>query len=125
MRQARLLGFALLGAFIAITIANVVRAQDPLKIAPEIYKVALENERVRVLDVHLKAGGKSPKHSHPAYVAVAFTPCKVRFTLPDGKTREADMKPGDVVWSDPETHSVDNIGTGECHVLNIELKEAK
>ncbi len=115
----------LVGGFVAVClgIGSSVWAQDPVRVAPEIYRVQLENGRVRVLDIHVKRDGMSPTHSHPAYVAVALSPCKVRFTLPDGKTTEGEMKFGDVFWSGPTTHSVENVGSSECHVLNIELKE--
>lgn len=96
--------------------------QDPVKTAPKIYKVLLENDRVRVLEVRLKPGKKSPMHSHPAYIAYALSTCKVRFTLPDGKTKEIKIKAGEAAWSDAESHAVDNIGNTEVHVLNIELK---
>jgi beta-alanine degradation protein BauB len=113
------------GGFVAVClgIESSAWAQDPVNVAPEIYSVQLENDRVRVLDIHLKRGGKSPTHSHPAYVGVALSPCKVRFTLPDGKKEEAKVKFGDVFWSGPITHSAENVGSRECHVLNIELKE--
>jgi quercetin dioxygenase-like cupin family protein len=97
--------------------------QDPVKVAPKIYKVLLENDRVRVLEVRLKPGGKAPMHSHSAYIAYALSTCKVRFTLSDGKTKEMKMKAGEAAWSDAESHAVDNIGSTKVHVLNIELKE--
>jgi quercetin dioxygenase-like cupin family protein len=98
------------------------KVQDPVKLAPEIYKVLLENDLVRVLEIHLKPGGHSPMHSHPAYIAYALTDSKVRFTLADGKTKELEMKAGEAAWSDAESHAVDNIGSTEARVLNIELK---
>jgi quercetin dioxygenase-like cupin family protein len=103
---------------------GTARAQDPVKVAPETYKVTSDNQYVRVLDVHLKPGGKSPMHSHPGYVAVALTPCKVRFSAPDGKSQEVEFKGGEASWRDPEHHSVENLGTAECHVMNIEVKKA-
>jgi quercetin dioxygenase-like cupin family protein len=95
---------------------------DPVKVAPKIYKVLLENDRVRVLEIRLKPGGKAPMHSHPAYIAYALSTCKVRFTLPDGTTKEVKMKAGEAAWSDAESHAVENIGSTKVHVLNIELK---
>jgi quercetin dioxygenase-like cupin family protein len=100
------------------------RAQDPLKVASESYKLKLENNKVRVLEVHVAAGVKVPAHSHPAHVVVALSPCKVKFTLPDGKTADAEMKAGDVIWGDAVTHRSDNMGDSECHVVVLELKEA-
>lgn len=43
-------------------------AQDPTKVSQETHKVILENDRVRVLEVRVKAGEKVPTHSHPANV---------------------------------------------------------
>jgi quercetin dioxygenase-like cupin family protein len=96
--------------------------QDPVKVAPKTYKVLLENDRVRVLEVRLKPGRGSPLHSHPAYIIYALSTCKVRLTLPNGKTKEVRMRSGEATWSDAESHAVDNIGSTEVHVLNIELK---
>jgi quercetin dioxygenase-like cupin family protein len=42
--------------------------QDLVKVAPKICKVLLENDRVRVLEIRFKPGGKLPMHSHPAYI---------------------------------------------------------
>ncbi len=99
--------------------------QDPVKVAPKTYKVLLENDRVRVLEVRLKPGKKSPLHPHPAYIIYALSTCNVRFTLPDGKTKEVRMRSGEAAWSDAESHAVDNIGSTEVHILNIELKGAQ
>jgi quercetin dioxygenase-like cupin family protein len=103
----------------------VARAQDPVKLAPDTYKVAFENADVRALDIHVKPGGKVAMHSHPASVLTAYTPCQMRFTSSDGKSADAEFKPGDIVWRDAETHAGENIGTAECHVLQMELKHAK
>jgi quercetin dioxygenase-like cupin family protein len=103
----------------------VARAQDPVKVAPETYKVAIDNADVRALEITVKPGSKVPMHSHPASVLTAYTPCKLRFTSPDGKSSEAEFKPGDILWRDAETHAGENIGTADCHVLQVELKHAK
>ena len=91
--------------------------------AESFYKVLLENDRVRVLDVRVKPGKKLPMHSHPAYLVYALTPHKVRITFSDGKTKEVKIKAGEVLWSEGMSHAVDNIGTTEASVLNIEFKE--
>jgi hypothetical protein len=64
------------GGFVAVCLAtgSFVWGQDPVKVAPDIYKVRLENDQVRVLDIHRKPEAKSPTHSHPAYVVVALSP---------------------------------------------------
>ena len=102
--------------------ALTANAQDPVKLSPNLYKVLLENEHVRVLDFRAKAGEKEPMHSHPAVVVYVFSGSKVRFTMPDGKTVERESKPGTAIWNGPETHAYENLGPGEVHVLIIELK---
>ena len=103
----------------------VARAQDPVKLAPGMYKVAIDNADVRALDITIKPGGKVAMHYHPASVITAYTPCKLRFTSPDGKSNEAEFKAGDIAWRDAESHAGENIGTADCHVLQVELKHAK
>jgi quercetin dioxygenase-like cupin family protein len=98
--------------------------RDPLVAAPETYKVTFENDLIRVLDINLGKGKRSPMHSHPNYLGYAVTSCRARFTYPDGKSEEVAFKTGDTVWREAEAHQVDNMGNSDCHVLNIELKQA-
>jgi quercetin dioxygenase-like cupin family protein len=85
-------------------------------------KVLLENERVRVQFHDVKVGEKTPFHSHPSYVAYVFSPYKARFVLPDGSMKTAERKAGDVFFSGPVTHTVENIGNTPIHNLIVELK---
>jgi len=124
MRKLRsVIPSSFLAASLAFSASGAL-AQDPTKVAPEIYKVTAENKYVRVLDIHLKAGGKSPMHSHPGYVAVALSPCRVRFISAQGKTQVVEFKPGEASWREAESHSVENVGTTQCHALNVEVKSA-
>ena len=97
-------------------------AQDAVQVAPHVYKVLFENERVRVLEVRMKPGESSAMHSHPAYVIYGLGGGKVRFSSPSGESAEVDVTAGDVMWRDPEEHAVDNIGTTDAHALLFELK---
>jgi quercetin dioxygenase-like cupin family protein len=110
-------------AFLALG-AWAAAADDPVKVAPDIYKATLENQYVRVLDIHLPAKGKSPMHSHPAYIIYAQSAGDVRFTLPDGQTKEAHLDAGQAVFSEAESHAVDNLTDNELHVLNVELRQS-
>jgi len=98
-------------------------AQDPVKVAPDIYKQVFENERVRVLEVRFKAGDKIAKHSHPDNFVYVLGPGKGRFSKPDGTSSEADFQVGQVVWGPAETHWAENIGSTELHAIVVELKE--
>jgi hypothetical protein len=77
---------------------------------PKHYKVELENDPVRVLRIHYGAHEKSMMHDHPGSVAVFFTGGQVKFTLPDGKTREATEKAGSVQWAPAGKHLPENVG---------------
>jgi mannose-6-phosphate isomerase-like protein (cupin superfamily) len=102
--------------------AATSRAQDPVKVSPGLYKVLLENDHVRVLDINLKAGDKSPMHEHPESVIYALNSGTVRFTDPDGKTTDVEFKPGQCVWRGAEKHEPQNIGKTDVHAIQIELK---
>ena len=107
-------------SILAVVAAN---AQDAAKVDSEHYKVLLDNEYVRVLDVHHKPGEKSPMHSHPNHVVYSFTDSTVSFTSSNGKTDIRTAKAGQVVWRNAETHTAENVGKNEEHALDIELKK--
>ena len=103
--------------------AGTAMAQDLAKLSPQDVKVLLENDRVRVLEVRHQPGVKEPMHSHPAYISYFLDATKVKVTSPDGKTVVKDRKAGEIQFSEPTTHALENIGTTEQHVLVIELKK--
>lgn len=98
-------------------------ADDPVKVAPSVYKVLIDNDRVRVLEATLKPGEKVPMHSHPANVVYPLDASKARFTTPDGKSVDVELKPGEATWHEAETHASENLGGTSAHVLVFELKE--
>ena len=96
-------------------------ANDPVQVAPDVYSVLFENDRVRVLDVRMKPGARSAMHSHPDAVFYLLSPAKAKFTAGDGNTMEMELPPG-AVWLDAQTHSVENSGSAEMRAVAIELK---
>ncbi len=113
---------AVLGMFFLALATKPAMAQDPVKIAPEQYKVVLENDRVRVLEAHLRPGEKTAMHSHPANVVYSLTDSKTKFTPAGGKGTVRTMKAGSAIWAPPETHATVNTGTTEAHVVIFEFK---
>ena len=91
-----------------------------MKAAADSSKVILENDRVRLIEARMKAGGKMAKHTHPAYVTYALSDAKAKLTVGD-KTEEKTMTAGQAMWGEPTTHSVENVG-GDTHTLVLELK---
>ena len=61
-------------------------------------------------------------HEHPASISILLSGGRVKFTLPDGTTREMETEAGKVTWNDPESHASQNVGDQHNEVIQIELK---
>lgn len=107
---------------VAATSAQTV--PDATVVDPDVHKVALENEHVRVLQALASPGWKSPMHSHPPLLLVSLGTGRVRFTYPDGKKELFDLRPGSLFWIDGIEHSWELL-SGEVNVVAVEVKAAK
>ena len=96
-------------------------AGDAVSVAPNLYKVLLENDKVRVLETRYGPGVKSEMHSHPDTVVVALTLLKAKFTLADGQTVDIEMQAGESGFVEAQDHTVENTGTSEIHAVLVEL----
>ena len=121
-RQVLLAALGSLGAQLTLGDAH---AQDPTKVMPRAFRVAFENDQVRVLDFSGRPGmgicGEG-MHSHPAHLTVVLGDWAGKATVPGGEPRDRARKLGDVFWSEAETHKVENTGKTTSRVLIIELK---
>jgi len=118
---------ALLALLPALALADGARAQDAALTQPSNYRVALENERMRVLEFNSRPGMGvcgTGVHSHPAHLTVLLSAAKVRATPAGGKPQVIENQLGDVFWSQAETHEVENISGKAVRSLIIELKAA-
>jgi quercetin dioxygenase-like cupin family protein len=97
-------------------------AQDPMKVAPSIFRILLENNRVRVLQEWLRPGEKEPMHSHPRAVRYALNSFKGKSTSLSGKVTQFSAKASQVDWSEPETHAVENTGRTTIRAIIVELR---
>ena len=119
MRYLILCLFAVSGALAAAT-ADPPR--DALLVAPNVYKIVFENERVRVLAFVTEPGQKWPLHAHPDSVAVSLSEYDVRNIIPGNAPTERHSKLGDVRWIPATSHIGENSGSTEMRGLIIELK---
>ena len=116
---------AMLAALPLLALADSVQAQDAARVQPRAYKIAFENDKLRVLEFNSKPGMGvcgNGMHSHPAHLTVALSAAKAKIRLPDGKTIVAENTLGDTWWSEAETHEVENISGRNVRALIIELK---
>jgi quercetin dioxygenase-like cupin family protein len=97
-------------------------AQDPVAVDPSHHKVEFENDQVRVLRIDFGAGEKSVMHSHPCLIAIGVTDSSLLFHFPDGSTRNAELKTGQVVVAKPTTHQPENQTSESSEVIVVELK---
>ena len=118
------LSTAVLAVGVLVFLATpMATAQDLVKVSPKNCTVVLDNDHVRVVRVVIKPGEKLEMHSHGANIVYSLTSGKAKYTSPDGKTEEREMKAGQAVWSDGVTHGTENIGTTETQALVVELKK--
>jgi len=121
--------------FLAITIllgliAGPALAQDPVKAAPQAYKLDFENDWVKVLRVRYAAKEKLPEHDHPLTAAafvylndsgpVIFKHVGLSYgaiTRPAVKARSFRLW-----YAVKETHEVENPGDTPSDFVRIEFK---
>jgi quercetin dioxygenase-like cupin family protein len=118
VRTVSIVAAAVLGAAFVVP----AMAQDPTKVDAKHYKVEFENDQVRILRVTYGTKEKSSMHEHPDAVAVFLTEGKVKFTMPDGKTRDAVVKPGMTQFTPAGKHLPENMGDKPFEVILVELK---
>jgi beta-alanine degradation protein BauB len=117
---------ASLGSLAAqFVITDDAAAQDPTKVMPRAYRIAFENEHVRVLDFIGRPGmgicGEG-MHSHPAHLTIVLSDWQGVASTPDTPAKPRQRTFGDVFWSEAETHKVENTGKANSRVLIVELK---
>jgi quercetin dioxygenase-like cupin family protein len=97
--------------------------RDPLTVGPEIYRMVLENDRIRALEVTFAKGASIAVHDHPDHMAYAMTAGKLEIA-PEGKDPQVvEVTPGMALWIPAEAHSARNAGDTELKLLVVELKE--
>jgi len=125
VKKTTLLALGIAAAALAASVALSHPQDDPLDpilVAGDTHKLALDNKFVRVLDVRLPPGKVEPRHRHPHGMTVYFTDWEAKVTPEGGAPEVHQRKAGTFAWSEAVIHSVENVGRSEGHVLRIELK---
>jgi hypothetical protein len=114
---ALLLSFAF-----AAGMAATPAALDPVNVAPHIYELAFENEKVRVFKKTIRPGETPPLHAHPDRVTVYLNPCAWMQQDVDGSKHMESFKFGTPVWAPAETHGgVTANVVQQCSIIEVEL----
>jgi quercetin dioxygenase-like cupin family protein len=101
-------------------------AQDPMKVATNVYKkVLLENDKVRVLEVVFAPGATTAWHSHPDHSVYALTSGKIQITDKGKPATNIDVKMGTAMFLPAVTHMAKNTGTTTLKLIVTEIKPAK
>jgi hypothetical protein len=117
-------------ALTVLLFVNSVVAQDPLKVAPEAYKLEFENDWVRVVRVHYGPRARIPVHDHPrwatAYVYLNDAPEVIFKHIGGdrGSVKRPPTKAGGfrLYRAVKEVHAVENSGDTPSDFLRVEFK---
>ena len=98
--------------------------EDAAVVASNAYKVVFENDKARVLELHMKPGEQTAPHSHPDMIVVMVKGGEFRFGGPHSSTTPADLKidSGTMSFQPADTHTTENIGASDVHGFLIEFK---
>ena len=119
--QLLMMGIAASGPLL-MTAAGDQQSHDPVVVNATMEHVTLENSRVRVIEGVLQPGDREQPHSHPAFVTYVVSGSTIRNHFADGRVVETELKSGETLWREPQTHWIENIGTTTLHFILVEIK---
>jgi quercetin dioxygenase-like cupin family protein len=99
---------------------------DPVLVSPDLYKVVLENEHVRVVEYEIPAGEKDNWHTHPAKVSHVGSGGRLRITTQAGESFLVEEETGSTTWfQGVGLHYAENVGETVVRIVFVEIKQAK
>lgn len=97
-------------------------AKAAAKKGEPVTKVLVDNDKVRAYESTFKPGDVSPNRARVARVVRYMSSGTLQRIYPDGKTEDRKVKSGDVVWLEPGTYAVKNVGKTKVTVYGVEPK---
>jgi quercetin dioxygenase-like cupin family protein len=111
---------------VGLAMAGAVQAQDVMKVAPEHYRVLVENKYVRVVQNTLAPGQKDSLHTHPPGWYYVTDPGRMRVVFASGRTELWTPAAGEAGWSTAESaHTSENVGDIPMSYVLVEVKAAR
>jgi len=106
---------------------EVLKGKDALEADPKHYKLDLENDRMRVLRLTLKADEVVPVHDDRDALFVCLAvgsdkACHLRLTRPGARSQDIHLQAGESRWIYGDTRSEKNVGPQPLEMLVIEPK---
>lgn len=99
-----------------------LNAQDPVRVNPEIYKVLLENRRLRVILATFPAGAADKQSAWPGVLFYPLNDGQVEVTPAGGKATPFVCAPHKPRWQKFQRITVRNTGETELRLLLVEIK---
>ena len=97
----------------------------PEEVSPDVYKVLLDNEDVKVLEVTFEPGQSDNMHDHYPVTFYLLQGGKAQVTLPDGTVNEGEFPTGFTGHNTEKIrHQVKNIGENTIKILLVERKKS-
>ena len=95
----------------------------PEEVSPDVYKVLLDNEDVKVLEVTFEPGQSDNMHDHYPVTFYLLQGGKAQVTLPDGTVNEREIPTGFTGHNTEKVrHQVKNIGENTIKIILVEHK---
>jgi beta-alanine degradation protein BauB len=104
--------------------AGAGQAQDVLTVAPNVFKLVMENNRIRVIEATFRPGEKVAEHSHPDHMIYMLSPGTLVIKPPGRTAYEMTFNSGEAVYLAAQTRAAENDGERTVRVLIVELKTA-
>jgi oxalate decarboxylase/phosphoglucose isomerase-like protein (cupin superfamily) len=99
--------------------------QDVMAVAPNHYKVLVDNAYARVVENTLAPGEKDAMHTHPAGWYYVTKPGRMKVVHADGKSEIWEAKAGEQGWMAAEgPHTSENVGATTLGYVLVEVKAA-
>lgn len=122
MNSRKLLSIVPLLLLAAVVAAAVPTPLDPLRVAPHIFELEYENDRVRVIKQTIRNGETQPLHAHPERLLVYLQTCAWMEDDGEGGRHMQEFKYGEVAWANAITHGGETANVvQECKILEIEM----
>lgn len=96
-------------------------AMDPVKVAPNLYKVLSDSLGIRIVEATYGPGDSSALHAHPDNVLYVARGGQVTLTGKDGTGMMNELKTGTTLVRPAEAHSAKNTGKAPFRAILVEV----